>query len=135
MDRVRIDRRGFLWVSCSGVSGWLLVPVLTPDEAPTVEAAWRTAVCSAYGPGLYGRRTACGQILRTDTIGVAHRTYRCGTRLKFVGRNGQVVRANVIDRGPFVAGRTFDLTEGLVRRMAYASARAFGVRSVRWDFA
>ena len=135
MDRTYLDRRCFLRASLGGAGGLLLVPVLAPGEAARVEAAWRTAVCSSYGPGLYGRRTACGQILRPETIGVAHRSLRCGTRLKFVGRSGQVVFANVIDRGPFVGGRTFDLTEGLVRRMGYASAIAFGVRSVRWDYA
>ena len=96
--------------------------------------AWMSAVASSYGPGLYGNRTACGQILTTTTIGVAHKTLPCGTRLKFLGRYGQVVAATVIDRGPYVSGRTFDITEATVKQMGYASAIDFGVRTVSWDY-
>lgn len=97
--------------------------------------SWKSAGASAYGPGLYGNRTACGQTLTRDTVGVAHRSLRCGTQLKFLGRSGQVVKAKVIDRGPYVHGRTFDLTEATVKKLGYASARDFGVRTVRWDYA
>lgn len=96
--------------------------------------AWKTATASAYGPGLWGNRTACGQTLYTTTIGVAHRTMACGTRLKFLGRNGVVVAATVIDRGPYAPDRTFDLTQATVQKMGYADAYAFGVRSVSWDY-
>ncbi|HEX6291955.1 MAG TPA: peptidoglycan-binding protein [Herpetosiphonaceae bacterium] len=95
---------------------------------------WRTARASAYGPGLWGRTTACGQTLYTTTIGVAHRTMACGTRLKFQGRSGQIVYANVIDRGPYVSDREFDLTEATVKQMGYASASDFGVRTVYWNY-
>ncbi|MFO0578725.1 MAG: RlpA-like double-psi beta-barrel domain-containing protein [Polyangia bacterium] len=93
----------------------------------------KTSTCSCYGPGLYGNRTACGQILRTDTIGVAHKTKPCGTRLQFRSRSGSWVSATVIDRGPFAPGREFDLTEGLVKKLGYSSCTAFGVRSVEWN--
>ena len=96
--------------------------------------AWKTAVASSYGPGLWGNTTACGQTLTRDTVGVAHRTMACGTRLKFKGRNGVIVTARVIDRGPYVSGRTFDLTQKLVQNMGYADSYAFGVREVTWDY-
>lgn len=95
---------------------------------------WRTARASAYGPGLWGNRTACGQTLYTTTIGVAHKTMACGTRLKFQGRSGQVVTATVIDRGPYVSDREFDLTEATVKQMGYSSASDFGVRTVYWNY-
>src|SRR5690242_2402445 len=57
----------------------------------------RTAGATWYGPGLYGRHTACGQVLRATTIGVAHRTLPCGATVKLVYR-GHVLLANVIDR-------------------------------------
>ena len=34
-----------------------------------------------YGPGFYGNRTACGQRLTRSTLGVAHRTLPCGTKV------------------------------------------------------
>ena len=67
---------------------------------------------SWYGPGLYGNGTACGQKLTKELVGVAHRTLPCGTMVTF-RYNGKTVSAPVIDRGPFVAGRTWDLSNGL----------------------
>ena len=46
------------------------------------------SVATWYGPGFFGERTACGKTLRRKTIGVAHRTLPCGTKvtLKYRGR-------------------------------------------------
>lgn len=76
-------------------SGWLYDP----------EVSW-------YGPGFYGHRTACGYALTETLIGVANRTLPCGTKVAF--RYGsRVIIAPVVDRGPYVAGRRWDLTAGL----------------------
>ena len=44
-------------------------------------------------------------------VGVAHRTLPCGTLVTFRYK-GRVVTVPVVDRGPYVAGRTWDLTRG-----------------------
>ena len=67
---------------------------------------------SWYGPGLYGNGTACGQKLTKELVGVAHRTLPCGTMVTF-RYEGKTVSAPVIDRGPYVSGRTWDLSKGL----------------------
>ncbi len=64
---------------------------------------------SWYGTGLYGNRTACGQTYTTTIMGVAHRSLPCGTKVSFK-YNGNVITVPVIDRGPYVAGRTWDLS-------------------------
>ena len=56
--------------------------------------------------------TACGQKLTKELVGVAHRTLPCGTLVTF-RYNGKTVTAPVIDRGPYAAGRTWDLSKGL----------------------
>jgi len=71
----------------------------------------RPAGATWYGPGLYGNHTACGQTLRPNTIGVAHRTLPCGTTLK-IAYHGHSLVTQVIDRGPYTAGNDFDLTNG-----------------------
>lgn len=71
----------------------------------------RTAGATWYGPGLYGRQTACGATLTETTVGVAHRTLPCGTAIKFVNE-GHVLVTRVIDRGPYTHGNAFDLTNG-----------------------
>ena len=81
---------------------------------------FRRQVASWYGPGFFGRRTACGIKLQRATLGVAHRTLPCGTQVELYHR-GRTITVPVIDRGPFVRGRTWDLTA--------ATARAVGVRA------
>jgi hypothetical protein len=66
---------------------------------------------SFYGPGFYGKRTACGRAYTREILGVAHRTLPCGTRVTFRNpANGRTITVPVIDRGPYVAGRTWDLS-------------------------
>jgi rare lipoprotein A (RlpA)-like double-psi beta-barrel protein len=69
----------------------------------------RLAGATWYGPGFYGHKTACGQILRPGTIGVAHRSLPCGTTVKFV-YEGRYLITKVIDRGPYTKGNAWDLT-------------------------
>lgn len=91
------------------------------DGSELVFSPFRSAGASWYGPGLYGNRTACGQTLRASTIGVAHKTLPCGTMVKFAYR-GRAVVAPVIDRGPYVKGRAWDLTA--------AASEALGLEGV-----
>jgi Putative peptidoglycan binding domain/Lytic transglycolase len=76
------------------------------------------SVASWYGPGLFGRRTACGIRLKRNTIGVAHRHLPCGTKvtLKY---HGHFTRAEVIDRGPYVRGVRWDLTKRTAKRLNF----------------
>jgi len=69
---------------------------------------------SWYGPGFYGGRTACGQAYTREILGVAHRTLPCGTKVTFRNpANGRTATVRVIDRGPYVSGRKWDLSGGL----------------------
>ena len=69
---------------------------------------------SWYGPGFYGKRTACGYAMTQELVGVAHRTLPCGTRVTFRNpANGRTITTKVVDRGPYVSGRDWDLTGGL----------------------
>jgi len=68
---------------------------------------------SWYGPTFYGKTTACGQVLTETLIGVAHRSLPCGTLVTFRNpENGETITVPVVDRGPYVSGRTWDLTKG-----------------------
>ena len=80
-----------------------------------------------YGPGLYGRHTACGQLLGPDTVGVAHRSLPCGTTVKFVYRGHSIV-TQVIDRGPYSHGNSWDLTQAAARALHFDQAGAGQVR-------
>jgi peptidoglycan lytic transglycosylase len=81
---------------------------------------YRASTASWYGPGFYGGRTACGGTLNATTLGVANRTLPCGTHVTFhYGR--RTVTATVIDRGPYAAGREWDLTPATKARLGFPS--------------
>ena len=55
---------------------------------------FREAQASWYGPGLYGGHLACGGRLSPGTLGVAHKSLPCGTKvtLRHHGRSVRVAR-------------------------------------------
>lgn len=86
------------------------------DDATRKElkGSMKRRTASWYGPGFWGNRTACGQKLKYETVGVAHRKLPCGTRVVF-NKGGRWLRTRVIDRGPYVKGRKWDLTQEAAR--------------------
>jgi hypothetical protein len=76
---------------------------------------FRLAGASWYGGG---GTMACGGALTSSTLGVANKTLPCGTlvTLRYGGRS---IRVPVVDRGPYVAGREFDLTEATKRALGF----------------
>lgn len=85
----------------------------------------RWAGATWYGPGLYGSHTACGQVLRPGTIGVAHRNLPCGTTVKFV-YHGKAIVTQVIDRGPYSRGNAWDLTNGAREALNFEGSGKIG---------
>ena len=131
-------------VACAGLAALLSVAALgvapvqagtggvgaTPEEGPSAGASsdqglafspLRLTGATWYGPGLYGNHTACGQVLRAATIGVAHRTLPCGTTVKLLYR-GHALITTVIDRGPYTPGNSFDLTNGARQALHFSGA-------------
>jgi hypothetical protein len=89
------------------------------DRAGRV-TVFRYAVASYYGPGFYGNRTACGQTLEPGMQGVANKTLPCGTKVT-LRYHGHQATVPVIDRGPYAAGRDYDLTEATKSRLGFGS--------------
>jgi rare lipoprotein A len=96
--------------------------------APQPEGSF-TALAGSSGPAAFGRRTACGGIIHPDTQGVSHPTLPCGARI-FLSFHGMRVLTQVVDRGPYVPGRQFDLTDALARRVGLR-----GVQRIHWSYA
>jgi rare lipoprotein A len=78
------------------------------------------SVASWYGPTLYGHGTACGEKLTKQILGVANKTLPCGESVALY-YDGRTLTVPVIDRGPYIKGRRYDLT--------YATAKALGTVS------
>jgi rare lipoprotein A len=77
--------------------------------------SYRLTVASWYGGG---GALACGGELTSATMGVANKTLPCGT-LVTLRYGGHSVRVPVVDRGPYVEGREFDLTEATKRALGF----------------
>lgn len=115
---------------------WLVVAGAVAALAPGVglgapvvrdpgPAAYSTA--SWYGPGFYGRHTASGAVLTPGMLNVAHKRLAFGTRVMFYWR-GRRVCAVVNDRGPFIAGREWDLGPGTATALRFGAVGLVGYR-------
>jgi hypothetical protein len=92
---------------------------ISSSASPTRRVtAYRHVHASYYGPGLYGNGMACGGTLQPGTLGVAHKSLPCGSRVAFRYR-GRTVTVPVVDRGPYVAGRDYDLTAAARARLGF----------------
>ena len=100
-----------LCVSCSRTTPTSL---REKPQAPKAEA--RTTIpmkASHYGrnDGFEGKKTASGEVFRSDGLTAAHKTLPFGTKLEVTNPdNGKRVTVRVNDRGPFVKGRQLDLS-------------------------
>lgn len=98
--------------------------------SPSVTAiVYRQAIATQYGPGFYGNTTACGETLRTGTLGVANRTLPCGTMVS-IYYSGRTIVVPVIDRGPYANHADWDLTEATGRVLGIPGIATIGAVSL-----
>lgn len=80
-------------------------------------------VASWYGPYFHGRQTATGEVFDQHELTAAHPTLPFGTHLKVQNLlNGHTTVVRVNDRGPYIQGRSLDLS--------YAAAQCLGSEKV-----
>lgn len=80
--------------------------------------AMRKDLATWYGPGFWGNRTACGKTLKRKTVGVAHKSLPCGTKVT-LRYKGRFLRTKVIDRGPYAHGARWDLTQRAAEKLRF----------------
>jgi rare lipoprotein A (peptidoglycan hydrolase) len=102
-----------------------------PTAQPSTSAgSWTTFKAATwYGPGFWGKSTACGVTLTPTTLGVAHRKLPCGTQVTFSYGTSSVT-ATVIDRGPFHKGYAWDLTKKVAKRLGFLAVGAGPIEAV-----
>jgi rare lipoprotein A len=102
----------------------------TADTTPSLTVTvYRPSLATQYGPGFYGRRTACGQKLKPGTIGLANRTLTCGESVA-IYYQGRTLVVPVIDRGPYANGADWDLTEATGKALGIAGTAQIGAVSL-----
>ena len=91
-------------------------PVVESNTAPVGQVEF--AVASWYGPS--GRRSANGEVYDGNSLTAAHRTLPLGTLIRVTNMTTKLAATvRITDRGPFVPGRSLDLS--------IAAAKATGV--------
>lgn len=99
-------------------------------ERADARVAWQQGVASVFDaraePAL-GCWPWKPRYLPRGALVVAHKSLPCGSRVRFCYR-GRCVTAVVRDRGPYVAGREWDLDVAVMRALHFP----FGVLGVNW---
>ena len=83
-------------------------PAPTAETAKAMEgrATW-------YGPGLYGNKTASGEVLKEGTMTAAHSSLPLGTEVKVTRLDtDESVTVVINDRKPYKEGTVIDLAHG-----------------------
>lgn len=99
----------------------------SPELSLTV---YKPAKATWYGPGFYGRRTACGQKMTRTLVGVAHRWLPCGTKVA-VMYGGRTMTVPVVDRGPYANGAHWDLTIAAAQALDFRFTDVIGAVRLR----
>jgi hypothetical protein len=105
--------------------------VAAGSAAPLTVTVYKPALATWYGPGFFGKQTACGVALTPELVGVAHRTLPCGTQVS-IAYGGRVIVVPVIDRGPYgVAGAEWDLTQATALTLGITGTTRIGALRLR----
>ncbi|MCW8346429.1 septal ring lytic transglycosylase RlpA family protein [Vibrio sp. ZSDZ65] len=71
-----------------------------------------TGLASWYGSQFHGRLTASGEKYNMRALTAAHKTLPFGTVVRVINtNNNKSVDVKINDRGPYVKGRTIDLSQ------------------------
>ena len=100
-----------------------------PGAVSVPGSGYYTARAAPYGPTPAHRRTACNEPFTKRTEGVAHPMLPCGVKI-YIRFHGHEVLTEVVDRGPNVPGRDFDITKALADRIGL-----HGTQTIKWRFA
>jgi rare lipoprotein A len=101
---------------------------IAPGGARAARAV-EQGVASYYARSLHGRRTASGERYDHGALTAAHRSLPFGTLVRVEHeRTGSAVIVRINDRGPFVRGRTLDLSGAAARRIGMG-----GTARVRYE--
>lgn len=78
---------------------------------------WRL-LASWYGPRFDGRPTATGEPFNRYALTAASKTLPLGTRLR-VCNGDRCVKVRINDRGPYVSGRSLDVSERVAELLGF----------------
>jgi rare lipoprotein A len=112
------------------IGRFTLRAVVGTSTAPLSVTVYKPALATWYGPGFFGKTTACGVPLTPDLEGLAHRTLPCGTQVA-VNYGGRSLVLPVIDRGPYGGnGAQWDVTQAAAEALGMTTTVTLGAVSL-----
>lgn len=80
------------------------------------------ALASWYGYPYHGRTTANGEVYNMNAMTAAHPSLPFGSKVKVCSkRTGRCAVVRINDRGPFVHGRSIDLSKAAAKKIGVYS--------------
>ena len=89
----------------------------------TVSSGSRVEVASWYGPGFKGHSTSSGEAYNPNELTAASKTLPIGSHVRVTNPDtGRSVVVRINDRGPFVRGRSLDLSHRAAREIGLTTS-------------
>jgi rare lipoprotein A (peptidoglycan hydrolase) len=137
-------RFGFALLSTAGLLACAAAQTSNPAPATTIAAAHpetsadrcvpsssQFGLASWYGEAFHLRQTASGEPFDMNDLTAAHRFLPLNTVVRVTNlHNGRSVLVRINDRGPYVRGRTIDLSRYAAKQLGMKNA---GLAPVRID--
>ena len=99
------------------------------QPVPPARPPGKLEVASWYGPGFVGHVTSDGEIFNPNELTAASKTLPIGSRVRVTNPdNGHSVVVRINDRGPYVRGRSLDLSGSAARQIGLTSKGVCRVR-------
>lgn len=106
--------------ACIIVAAAFVLVAMQPGPAQAATCRGQMVWVSWYGAES-GNRTASGRYFDGTQLLAAHRTLKFGTKVRFTYK-GRSIILPILDRGPYVGGRTYDLSKAAAKRIGMVGA-------------
>lgn len=102
-----------------------------PQAIPAPDGGWFSALASSHGPVFrrMHRDDACGRTIGPSSLGVAHPVLPCDTKM-YISYGDREALTQVLARGGYSAGREFEISPGLARKLGLS-----GTQQIEWRYA
>lgn len=97
------------------VLSFCLLAAASAEAGSLMETSW-------YGARFAGRPMANGEKFDPQALVAAHKTLPFGTRLRLTNpRTGRKAHVVIKDRGPFIKGRSLDVSRGTAEQLGFVA--------------
>jgi len=102
-----------------------------PSAIPAPDGGWFTALASSHGRSFARQHedSACGRVVGPASLGVAHPVLPCDAKL-YIEYGERQALTQVLARGAYSAGREFEISPALARKLGLS-----GTQPIKWRYA